>query len=248
VHNYLVYFCRNLARKILILHALFFAFPLFSQERKYTISGIVTEEDSVTAMPYVYLINQSNGNGAITDYNGHFNIIAKNSDTLIFSYVGYARRKYPVSMIKNINDSTKKTVKIVMHRIAVDLAPITAFTYKLRQNEVDYMRRYIKQHAAPKGINAIESPITALYDRFSKKGRESSKLQKLFQQILIQEEVSKKFNPEILRQLTEDESIDYNAFRRYCWYVSDEYIVTHEGYELYAPIMDCYRRWKKDGK
>ncbi|HWY38705.1 MAG TPA: carboxypeptidase-like regulatory domain-containing protein [Bacteroidia bacterium] len=217
-------------------------------QRKYTITGTVFEGDSTTVMPYVYLINQSNGNGTITDYNGHFTIIAKNADTLVFSYLGYARKKYPVSLIKNINDSIKRPLKIVMQRIMVDLAPVTAFTYKIKQNEIDYMKRYIKQHAATKGLSALQSPITALYDQFSKKGRENRKLQQIFERILIQEEVDKKFNPEILRQLTEDEFIDFNAFRRYCWYVNDQYIISHEGYELYAPIMDCYKRWKADGK
>ena len=235
-------------RTVFILFAILLASPLFSQQRKYNISGVVMEEDSLTVMPYVYLINQTNGNGTITDYNGRFTIIAKNTDTLVFSYLGYARKKYPVALIKNINDSTKRTLKIVMHKMMIGLAPITVFSAKIKPNEIDYMKRYIKQHAAPKGISAIESPITALYDQFSRKGRENRKLQEIFQQILTQEEVAKKFNPEILRQLTEDEFVDYDAFRKYCWYISDEYILSHEGYELYAPIMDCYRRFKKDGK
>ncbi len=239
---------RTLKLRVFMLFALLFAFPSFSQERKFTISGVVTEEDSSTTMPYVYLINHTNGNGTITDYNGRFSLIAENSDTLVFSYLGFARKKYPVSLIKNLSDSTKKPLKVVMHHMAVNLSPVTAFSYKVRPNEVDYMKRYIKQTAALKGINAIESPITALYDMYSRKGKEKRKLQQIFEQILMQEEVAKKFNPEILRQLTEDEFIDYDKFRRYCWRISDEYILSHDGYDLYAPIMDCYRQWKRDGK
>lgn len=219
----------------------------FSQ-RKYSITGTVYENDSVTTMPYVYLINQSNGNGTITDYNGRFTIIAGNNDTIVFSYLGFARKKFPVALIKNLNDSIKKPLTVVMRRMMVELAPVTAFSYKIKQNEIDYMKRYIKQHAAPKGIGAIESPITALYDQFSRKGRENRKLAQIFEQILVHEEVEKKFNPEILRQLTEDEFIDFDKFRRYCWYLNDQFILSHEGYDLYAPIMDCYRRYKGDGK
>jgi hypothetical protein len=199
-------------------------------------------------MPFVNLINQTNGNGTVSDFNGNFVIIASNSDTLVFSYLGFARKKIPVSQIKNVTDSTKKTLKIVMKRVLVDLAPVTAFSYKIKPNEIDYMKRYIKQHARVTGVNALESPITALYQQFSKKGREARKLQEIFQRILTEEEVAKKFNPEVLRQLTGDEYIDYERFRKYCWYVSDEYILSHEGYDLYAPIMDCYKRWKGDGK
>lgn len=221
---------------------------MLAQERKFTISGIVYEEDSLSPMPFVNLINSRNGNGTISDFNGHFSIIAQNSDTLIFSYLGFARKKIPVALIKNLTDSTKRSLRVVMKRIMVSLSPATVIATRIKPNEIDYMKRYVRQNATLKNINAIESPITALYQQFSRKGREQRKLQEIFQRILIEEEVAKKFNPEILRQLTEDEFIDYERFRKYCWYVTDDYILTHEGYELYAPIMDCYKRWKSDGK
>ena len=89
--------------------------------------------------------------------------------------------------------------------------------------------------------------IVSFFKRYPLKTKKEKDLE-IFEQILVREEVEKKFNPEILRQLTEDQFIDFERFRRYCWYVNDEYILSHEGYELYAPIMDCYRRWKSDGK
>ena len=206
------------------------------------------ESDSIRGMPYVYMINHNTGNGTISDYNGNFSIIASDLDTLVFTYLGYAKKKFPVLRIKNINDSTKSSMRVYMQRIMIDLPMANAFTYKIKPNEIDYMKRYIKDHSRTKGVNAFESPITALYDRLSRKGREQQKLQELFQQILIQEEVSKKFNPEILRQLTEDEFVDYETFRKYCWYINDEFILNNNGYALYAPIMECYRRWKREGR
>lgn len=220
----------------------------FAQQRKYTISGTVYEQDSSSAMPFVNLINQTNGNGTITDYNGHFSIIAKDSDTLLFSYLGFARKKIPVSQIRNLTDSTKKPLRVAMQRIMINLAPASVFANKIKPNEIDYMKRYTKEHRKLTLLESAESPITALYNQFSRKGKEQRKLRQIFERILVEEEVAKKFNPEILRQLTEDEFIDYERFRRYCWYVSDDYILSHEGYELYAPIMDCYKRWKSDGK
>jgi hypothetical protein len=237
-----------LRRLFFILLSLLCGLTLFSQQRKYNISGVAYEGDSATAMPFVNLINARNGNGTVTDYNGRFSLIAEAGDTIIFSYIGFARKKIPVTQIPNLTDSTKKPLKVVMQRIMVNLAPATVFATKIKPNEIDYMKRYIKQHAELKGVNALESPITAMYQQFSRKGREQRKLQEIFQRILVEEQVAKKFNPEILRQLTEDEFIDFERFRKYCWYVSDEYILSHDGYDLYAPIMDCYKRWKADGK
>lgn len=234
-------------RKVFLLLLLAFSAALFSQ-RSYVISGTVFETDTTQSMPFVYLINSRTGNGTVTDYNGRFSIIAKDKDTLTFQYLGYARRRYPVSIIKNINDSMKQNIKVVMQPVMINMQGINVYANSIKPNEIDYMKRYIKQHAALKGVDAFNSPITALYDQFSRKGREQRKLQQIFEEILIREEVNKKINPEILRQLTEDDFVDYEAFKKYCWYISDQYILTHEGYDLYAPIMDCYRRYKRDGK
>src|SRR2546430_69825 len=87
---------RVLRYRIFLLFILAIGFSSLAQERKFNINGTVYEGDSISPMPYVYLINQTNGNGTVTDYNGKFNIIAKNSDTLVFSYLGFARKKYPV--------------------------------------------------------------------------------------------------------------------------------------------------------
>jgi len=197
-------------------------------------------------MPYVYLINKRTGNGTITDFNGKFSIIAQNNDTLTFQYLGYASRKYPVSLIKNLNDSMKQPVRIVMHQTLVNMQNVTVIANKIKPNEIDYMKRYIKQNAPLKGVDAFNSPITALYEQFSHKGKANRKLQQLFQDILIKEEVAKKFNPEILRQLTEDETVNFDDFRRYAWRITDEFIMSHNGYDLYAPIMWYYRQYKAD--
>ena len=63
---------------------------------------------------------------------------------------------------------------------------------------------------------------------------------------MIEEQVQKKLSPEILRKLTGDDTIDYYAFRRYCYNVSNEFIITHDGVELYSKIMLCYKRWKTE--
>ena len=61
-------------------------------------------------------------------------------------------------------------------------------------------------------------------------------------------QVFKKFNGETLRKLTGDETIDFEKFRKYCYYLSNDFIINTEGYDLYYRVMDCYYRWKEEGK
>jgi hypothetical protein len=53
------------------------------------LKGVIVEKDSNTVMPFVYIINKSNGNGTMTDNDGKFMLVSNNNDTLICSYVGY---------------------------------------------------------------------------------------------------------------------------------------------------------------
>jgi hypothetical protein len=218
---------------------LFFGFQGFSQN---LIKGVVTEPDSVTPMPFVYVINAQTGQGQMSDGNGKFTIVAGEKDSIIFSFVGYVRLKIATSKLYK---GIYKECKVVMQEMAYKLNQVVVSDFKLKPYEKDYMKRVI-DGSKTKVINAMESPISALYMQFSQKGKEQRKLAAIFEEIFIQEAVAKKFNAETLRKLTGDETIDFEKFRKYCYYLSNDYIINHDGYDLYYRVMDCYYRWKEE--
>ena len=209
-----------------------------------TIKGIITEPDSITPMPFVYVINAQTGLGQMSDGNGRFTIQASEKDSVIFSFVGYMRLKLSAAKLYK---GVYKDCKVVMAESGYRLNQVVVSDFKLKPYEKDYMKRVI-QGSKTSVINAMESPISALYMQFSQKGREQRKLAKIFEEIFIQEEVAKKFNPEVLRKLTGDDKIDFEKFRKYCYYLSNDYIINHDGYDLYYRVMDCYYRWKDENR
>ena len=216
-------------------------FQGFSQ---YLIKGIVTEPDSVTPMPFVYVINAQTGQGQMSDGSGKFNIIANEKDSIIFSFVGFLRIKIAANKLYK---GFYKECKVIMQETAYKLNQVVISEFKLKPYEKDYMKRII-QGSKTNVVNAMQSPITALYMQFSQKGKEQRKLAKIFEDIFIQEAVAKKFNAETLRKLTGDDHIDFERFRKYCYYLSNDFIIDHDGYDLYYRIMDCYYRWKEEGR
>ena len=206
------------------------------------IKGIVTESDSVTPMPFVYVINAQTGQGQMSDGNGRFAVFAGEKDSVIFSFVGYIRLKIAAAKLYK---GVYKENKVVMEETAYKLNQVIVSDFKLKPYEKDYMKRVI-EGSKTSVVNAMESPISALYMQFSQKGKEQRKLAKIFEDIFIQEAVAKKFNAETLRKLTGDESIDFERFRKYCYYLSNDFIISHDGYELYYRVMDCYYRWKEE--
>lgn len=213
--------------------------PVFSQQ---LIKGRIVESDSNTVMPFVYIINKSTGNGTMSDNSGNFYLRTNTNDTLVVSFVGYVRLKLPVNKLRA---DEKGEVTIVMKKIVYALGPITVTTFKLKPYEREKMKKVIED-AKIRPVDAISSPITALYNQFSKRGKEQRKLAAIFEQVFIEEQVNQKLNPEILRKLTGDETIDYEKFRRYCYPLTDYYILNHDGYDLYYKVMECYYRWKDE--
>jgi hypothetical protein len=193
-------------------------------------------------MPFVMVINKNTGNGAMSDHFGKFYLSVSPSDTLLVSFVGYVKLKIPVS--KLAAGSTGEA-KIVMKKIVYNLGMVNVATFKLKSYEREKMEKVIEESKI-RPVNAMQSPVTALYMQFSKRGKEQRKLAQIFEDVFIQEQVNKKMNAQILRTLTGDDAIDYEQFRKYCWSLTDYYIINHEGYDLYYKVMECYYRWKEE--
>lgn len=221
-----------------------FCFLTFGSYSQTLIKGIVTEPDSITPMPFVYVINATTGQGQMSDGNGHFSVAAGDKDSIIFSFVGYVRLKVPAARLIT---AVYKECKVVMIEAQYKLNQVVVSDFKIKPYERDYMKRVI-DHSKTTAVNAMQSPISALYMQLSQKGREQRKLARIFEEIFVREEVAKKFNAETLRKLTGDEQIDFEKFRKYCYYLSDDFILSHDGYDLYARVMDCYKRWKSEGR
>lgn len=215
----------------------------FKLDAQQILKGFVVEKDTSEVMPFVYIINKSNGNGTMTDNNGRFSLSTNQNDTLILSYVGFAKSYVPV---RDLKPNAKGEVKISMIQMPVNLGMVNITTFKILPYERDYMNNIIDRSRI-KTLDYFNSPIDALYNQFSKEGRQVRKLAKIFEDVIIEEQVQKKLSREILTRLTGDENIDYYAFRKYCYYVNDYYIISHDGVDLYSKVMDCYRRWKNEG-
>jgi hypothetical protein len=224
-----------------LLSALAFNLRAQPHDLSRAIRGLIVEDDSVTPMPFVYVISKSSGNGTMSDHTGHFSLITSQNDTLICSFIGFFKTNFAVSQLKTVNG----VAQLVMRRMPMELQEVTVSTFSYKPYEREYMNNIIDR-SKMRTINAFQSPITAMYMQFSKEGKQIRKLAKIFEQLLIDEQVEKKLNRDILEKLTGDKDIDYERFRKYCYYVSDEFIINTDGVDLYTAVMDCYRKYKRD--
>lgn len=79
---------------------LFFVVTVFAQNvtksnKLVQFSGIITDTDSNSVVPYVTITNESNkGQKYAANYQGYFSIIVNPGDTLTFSAIGFNRKSF----------------------------------------------------------------------------------------------------------------------------------------------------------
>ncbi len=80
------------------------------QDIQFSVSGKVTDAKSGDALPGVNVLVKGTSAGTATDANGHYQLdISSETDTLIFSYIGYQSQTIPVEgrHVINVKMSTK---------------------------------------------------------------------------------------------------------------------------------------------
>ncbi|GIR58101.1 MAG: hypothetical protein CM15mP65_06820 [Crocinitomicaceae bacterium] len=93
-------------RKIITLIA--FLISCIGIDAQTKISGVVNADDG-SSLPFCNVrVKSNNTNVVVTDLDGYFNIEAKKTDTLVFSFVGFQNQEYPVKKIK------KGTLNIIL--------------------------------------------------------------------------------------------------------------------------------------
>lgn len=91
---------KNVWRQYLLVLFLVLNYSLFAQTSKSTITGTIIGEDGMP-IPGVTILIQGTSKGAVTDFDGNYNIEAEMGDVLAFSYVGMAPQTLTVSKVKH---------------------------------------------------------------------------------------------------------------------------------------------------
>lgn len=140
--------------------------------QEVTISGKVISSDPERTLYDLMVVNKRTRVGAFGKVDGSFSVKAQKTDTLIIGSAGHqsvfvcmkdsaAKEVYTVNVRLMQNVIRLREFQVVPKR---DLEDIQKEIAELGYNEEDYMLN---------GVNALESPITFLYQSFSK--REESK-------------------------------------------------------------------------
>jgi hypothetical protein len=245
--------------RMLILTFLFFCIqghfnPLKSQEQKKFLMGRVVSESSSVPVANAHIINLMSARGTHTSADGSFVILVAAEDRLLFQSIGFANDTlYISSEIFAEGYVMVELAERIYELPQVDVFPYPTFTdfkfaflnrqvpddtYELRLPELPNLT----QPGEGFGVR-IDGPITALYNQFSRRGRELREYQNVLVREDLRRRASRIVNVEIVRRYTslEDEA-EIHEFLRFC-NMTDEYILSAGEVKVYEQLLACYRQY-----
>ncbi|PCJ82231.1 MAG: hypothetical protein COA49_01670 [Bacteroidetes bacterium] len=176
------------------------------------VSGWVFESGG-GIIPSAMAVNRQSGGGVFVERDGSFLVRACPGDTLVFGAIGfYSVEKRVVSAMRSVD------FKIELQRLKVDVGVAEVYAPRaLRQilNDIESLG-YSEKDFRVSGVNALQSPITFLYEQFSRREQSRRLEEELInndtRRELLQELFVKYVDYDIV-QLKQDE---FEAFAKFC--------------------------------
>jgi len=232
---------RILFTGLLLLSA---AIQIHAQSRDTTaivVRGVLRDEMD-QPIPNAIIINRSTKKGSFGKPNGSFELKCQRGDTLAITSLGYQTRY--VTYTDSIS-STEFRLKLYLETRTYMLSEVEVFAprdleqiqediLKLGYNEKDYMLS---------GINAAASPITFLYQQFSRVERSKREVA-----YLENEDRKRELLKELFRLYVDYEiiALDDDQFDDFITYlnVSDEFLIQSSQYDFLVYVKDRFRDYK----
>jgi hypothetical protein len=95
-----------------------------NEKKLIQFSGVVVDGDNLIQMPFTNIVIENESRGTICDAFGYFSFVAKTSDTIVFSHVGYRSSSFVIpdtlstnrySLIQMLSQDTVKLQETVIY-------------------------------------------------------------------------------------------------------------------------------------
>ncbi len=211
---------------------------------RITVEGrAVDRTDPAAGFPLLMVVNKTTGRGYFGSMNGKFSISVSKPDTIMISAIGYHTHK--ICFADSAGGPTY-FVTVALSRLQVDIEQVQIFPRRdLDKIEEDIRELgYDESEYRITGVDAWSSPLTALYQEFSRKERDRRRAAKLWN-----DQRRKELIQELLRLYVRNDLIDlaYSRFDDFYDFlrISDAMLQSWTQYEMAVYIKTMYGIYKR---
>jgi hypothetical protein len=206
-----------------------------------TINGHAVDRNGNSTLVNVMVVNQHSGTGLFANTMGMFMITAQRSDTIMITARDCAVKK--ICFRDSVNKD-KYNVLVKLDTIRFELNDVyihPAATLPEIHKSIDNLG--VKQTNTYKTVD-ISSPITALYERFSKLERSKRKVAEMEDNDARRQVLKDLFHLYIKYDIINLSDNDFDNFLDYCNF-SDEFIKQASDYELVMAVKQRYQQFSR---
>lgn len=220
-----------LRKKLLLFVVLICAIAsAFAQTERIKINGKVYDPDNPSVYYSLMIINKSTQQGILGEPDGTFTVYAQKKDTIIIGCMGYQTIKITFA------DSVYKeeySIKIPLQKLSITLKPVEIFAPRDLDKILSDIERlgYSKKDYVISGIDAAQSPITFLYQQFSRRERSIRKVAELQNEDRKRELLKELFQKYVDYNIINLNNEQFDAFVDFC-NVSEEFLKYTSQYDF----------------
>ncbi len=216
-----------------------------SAAQEVTVRGQVQGGDGEKVFYDLMIVNRRLRTGTFGNVDGSFAVTAQRNDTLLIGAGGYVTRTVPLS---EFADGELASLRVVLRPWEIELKPVAVLperTLKEIQEDINKLG-YKESDYRTTGVNAFESPITFLYQEFSRRERSRRQVAEL-----RNEDAKRELLRELLHKYVEYEIINlgnesFDDFIDFCA-VPDEVIKGLSQYDFLIYVKKKYELYTSLG-
>lgn len=224
-------------------------------DRKIVKGWILQEGDSLP-ISNVHVVNLSRAWGTTSSYDGSFSMRLGPDDRIMFRAVGFYTDtlEFTVNKLAGLDSLVIFLRPQIYELPMVDVYPYATFTefkyaflnFKDPEPPIDLRLPdplSIPSSSDGQGGIVIPGPITYLYDRFSRRGKELARYHQVLAQQDVERRAARVVNVELVKRYTglKDDREVYD-FLEYC-NITPEFVLSRKEYEVYQALLVCYEQY-----
>lgn len=218
--------------------------------KEYKITGRTLSSENNEVVQLASIINLSNGKRAISNRQGYFKITFLPDDTIFISAIGY--RSITV-ICRNINlQQLTDTITVVMKAIDITLKEVTIVSSNPKRDSIaraaaEFLKNDPLMNNYDRILNrqrgGLMSPLTAMYQQFSKEGRDAVQFEEFLAYAERQKQADRRYNRDFVKRVTKLDDKYLDEFMLFCR-LDKEFIIASSEYELIQSTQKCAKEFK----
>ena len=224
---------------------LLFINAVYSQQQpEVKIIGKVYNELGNSVFTNLFVINKRTRVGNFANPSGDFEIKARKSDTILIGSSGYSTFRLTV---KDSADKSVYHVDVHLQPLKIELEEVSIFA----ERDLDQIYADIrelgydpKDFKTVSGLNAVASPITALYASLNRHEQQRLKAYELINEDKRRDLLKELFEKYVNADIIDLEEKQFDDFIDFC-NVSDEFMKRSTQYEFIEYIKMKYRLFEE---